>query len=948
MVKRKIAIIITAVLMLLIVTATALVIVFVMDSDSDTIRIVYKVDGETYVIYNNTEDEFSMPAAPEKVGMEFVGWFFDADFKREFRDIKDIKKSDTEVIIYAKFNCLHLNLSQEKFEEATCVLEGCRYCECLVCGEKIIIETIEALGHTEGRKANCVDKAVCARCHMEYGEVKPDDHKHLITEEPLEPTCETDGHTKREYCSACDTVLVESEEIKSTGHDYLDDITLPTCEEGGYTKHTCINCGKVDIDSITDELGHIGGTATCVDKAVCARCHCEYGETNVNNHKYVVIDSAVAATCEGSGLTEGKHCKSCDTVISEQNIMPALGHAEEIINGKEATCTEDGSTDGKICSRCKEVIVSQKVIPALGHEYIYEHNDVEHWQVCVREKCNAESEKSRHMIEYCSGKEPTCEEDGYTEGEICALCEYLKDAESIAKLGHIGGEASCIERATCERCNKKYGEVDAKNHKNTVIDGAVEPTCEKEGYTEGKHCADCMTVIIMPDKIEKLGHIEVLIDGKEPTCIEAGYTDGTWCERCQSFIIEQLEIPALGHYSDTEYIYNDSIHYLICRRCDQVFDESAHSMTGTDTCAVCEYYVIDKVFSGSAIKTVARRNPISYDFSNTAGLSSGELEMVVIDITQGDSLFFKFPDGQTMLMDGGSTSLGNHYDRIEKILDSYGVKQLDHMFVTHSDNDHIRYLEDVLDNYQVKNIYIPRVSDDANGSNWRNLVKAIQNETYTKDGVNKKADVRYNIGDFEISGDAWRIRCYSYLKKDYPTVNEKDESSSIAPTADRGEIINSLSPICFLEYGGRTIVLTGDSNQFNESYLVDRGIFSGINADILKVAHHGSKTSTTDKFLSAFRCKYAVISYGTNVFGHPTSEVLTRLNNHGYRYIYKTKEDGDVRVNVYGDGTLKIDAVKTDERDITETLPIGVMLLSHVYVPMFFRKEEEYQIKLAG
>ncbi|MDE6060990.1 MAG: MBL fold metallo-hydrolase [Clostridia bacterium] len=458
-------------------------------------------------------------------------------------------------------------------------------------------------------------------------------------------------------------------------------------------------------------------------------------------------------------------------------------------------------------------------------------------------------------------------------------------------------------------------------------------TIEKDGYTFSDTKSEEAT----------FGHKIVYRQAVAPTCTEIGYEEGSFCERCNVILEGCGEIAALGHLRNDSYSFDDDGHWDVCLRCESVLSEKyAHTLTGTDTCVSCEYYIPDTLFPSSAIKSVVRRVPISSDFENKAGLSSGTLEIVVIDIAQGDSIFIKFPDNQTMLMDGGSVNfpIGNHYDRIKAVLDSYNVKTLNHLFITHSDYDHVRYLEDVLDDFQVENIYMPKVSDNSNGSTWKDLVKAIQNETYVLGGVSRKTNIRYNIGEFEIAGECWRMRCYTYLSKDYPVVNGSSASSPTAPDADDDEILNSLSPICFLEYAGRVVVLTGDSNQFNESYLVDRGIFDGVKADILKVAHHGSKTSTTDKFLSAFECNYAIISYGTNVFGHPTNEVLSRLDAHGYKYIYETKKDGNVRVDIYGNGALKIDAVKTDDRDITEEY--DVIINQDYMIVTVARKKEEF------
>ncbi|MBQ9112394.1 MAG: hypothetical protein IJY08_02325, partial [Clostridia bacterium] len=77
-----------------------------------------------------------------------------------------------------------------------------------------------------------------------------------------------------------------------------------------------------------------------------------------------VADAAVEATCTETGLTEGKHCSVCETVITAQEIIPAKGHTEIAVNGKEATCTEGGLTEGKECSVCGEILVAQEAIPA--------------------------------------------------------------------------------------------------------------------------------------------------------------------------------------------------------------------------------------------------------------------------------------------------------------------------------------------------------------------------------------------------------------------------------------------------------------------------------------------------------------------------------------------------------------------------------------------------------
>lgn len=296
----------------------------------------------------------------------------------------------------------------------------------------------------------------------------------------------------------------------------------------------------------------------------------------------------------------------------------------------------------------------------------------------------------------------------------------------------------------------------------------------------------------------------------------------------------------------------------------------------------------------------------------------GTLEMTVIDIGQGDCIFLQFPDGQTMVMDAGSEfGSTNTYDQLAAHLDLRGIEGLDYVFITHSDYDHIRYMQDILEEYEVKNIYMPRVADDMSAT-WTKTVAAIEAETWTnEEGEQTPSSVFYTVGDFKIEGENWVMSCHSYLEEDYPNVKESSSA----------EIKNSVSPVCFLEYADRTLVLTGDSNERNEEYLVERGVLN-VDADVLKVGHHGSRTSTIQEFLDAVDCEYAIVSYGEdNEYGHPTPELMSRLQNYadptpdgdynGYKYIYETAKDGSVTVYVDGNGALRIDCELTDDKDFT-------------------------------
>ena len=122
-------------------------------------------------------------------------------------------------------------------------------------------------------------------------------------------------------------------------HEYTKAVTAPTCTEKGYTTYTC-TCGHSYVDDYTNALGHTE-----------------------------VVDAKVEPTCTESGLTEGKHCSVCNTVLVKQEAVPAKGHTEVIDPKVEPTCTEKGKTAGKHCSVCNEVLVAQEEIPATNHKW---------------------------------------------------------------------------------------------------------------------------------------------------------------------------------------------------------------------------------------------------------------------------------------------------------------------------------------------------------------------------------------------------------------------------------------------------------------------------------------------------------------------------------------------------------------------------------------------------
>lgn len=169
-------------------------------------------------------------------------------------------------------------------------------------------------------------------------------------------------------------------DTSACAHRYSSVTKSPNCTEGGSTTYTCDNCGETYEDELTPPKGHNWSAystqleATCttdgLKTATCSRCQETGSEVIPATGHTEEVDAAKEVTCTETGLTEGKHCSVCDTVLLAQEIIPANGHTEVIDEALAPTCTETGLTEGKHCSVCQEVLIAQEVIPAIAHSFV--------------------------------------------------------------------------------------------------------------------------------------------------------------------------------------------------------------------------------------------------------------------------------------------------------------------------------------------------------------------------------------------------------------------------------------------------------------------------------------------------------------------------------------------------------------------------------------------------
>ena len=273
-------------------------------------------------------------------------------------------------------------------------------------------------------------------------------------------------------------------------------------------------------------------------------------------HVHEYASETTEATCTVDGAT----VYTCECGDSYTEKIPALGHTEETVEGKNATCLEAGITDGKKCTVCGETLVAQETIAALGHKMVTDE-----------------------------AVAPTCTDTGLAEGSHCSRCDYKVAQEVVPALGH-----------------------------DMVVDEAVPATCNDTGLTEGSHCSRCDHKVEQ-EVVPALGHDVKILAAVKPTCTETGLRQGYYCARCDGYNIKQDVVPALGHAYDD--IYDETcntcghVRDAACHHTNKVAVGEAKEPTCTEAgitegvkCSEC-----DEILEPQEIKEKLGHDPVNHE-----------------------------------------------------------------------------------------------------------------------------------------------------------------------------------------------------------------------------------------------------------------------------------------------------------------------------------------------
>ncbi|MBE5741610.1 MAG: MBL fold metallo-hydrolase [Clostridiales bacterium] len=255
-------------------------------------------------------------------------------------------------------------------------------------------------------------------------------------------------------------------------------------------------------------------------------------------------------------------------------------------------------------------------------------------------------------------------------------------------------------------------------------------------------------------------------------------------------------------------------------------------------------------------------------------VSKENLLVHFISVGQGDAIAVNLPDGKVMLIDTGPEESNVTYTNYlkENVLNTATDNEIDYLVLTHADMDHVGGTLRLLQNFKINRLFIPKIS--SNKPSYQEILNFID----------KNYEYEYIEEEIVLKNNGYKITMFEGF--DYDKTNQS-------------------SQVIKLEYKSKSFLFTGDIDDDAElAYIEEYG--DKLNVDVLKVAHHGASTSTSEEFLSTVTPDYAVISVGAgNIYNHPTDETLRKLEKVDTE-ILRTDEKGNIMFVVGDDLGLNV------------------------------------------
>lgn len=343
-----------------------------------------------------------------------------------------------------------------------------------------------------------------------------------------------------------------------------------------------------------------------------------------------------------------------------------------------------------------------------------------------------------------------------------------------------------------------------------------------------------------------------------------------------------------------------------------------------------------------------------YDGASTDSVLSnrGGNDLVVhfVDVGQGDATIIELPDNKKVIIDGGKdkekSKLLNYIDKNITFAD-VNNKYFDYAILTHPDEDHCGGLDDVLELYPAKVFYRPR--EFSSYKDWLDPIKKDLVGSFTEQTTLAYQKVLDTVYKSKEKGKTEQIYISNYDEADSPTIKPKDvekgednyyEIEFFTPIKNNYKDRNDYSPIMILEYEDIKMAFSGDAEKEAEAEFVDKisadknnkdskyyrfsDNYSGV--DVIKLGHHGSRTSSSENYLKAITNEQkradvlTVASCGlNNSYGHPHKEVLTRLDNLGFSSdkLLRTDTNSDLVLSIAKEEqATAVDTVKSSKNTI--------------------------------